>query len=50
MNLTDFESLLEKERFEMVEDNTDALNYGVKVFSRTSNGEDEIVTTNYMKT
>lgn len=49
MNLTDFENLLEKEGFEMVEDNTDALNYGSKVFKRSNNGEEETVTTNYIE-
>ena len=49
MNLTDFENLLEKEGFEMVEDNTDALNYGVRVFRRDNRTSEEIVTTNLVK-
>jgi len=49
MNLTDFENLLEKEGFVIVEDNVDALNYGLRVFKRDNNGEEEVITTNYIK-
>jgi len=49
MSLTDFEQLLEKEGFEMTEDNTDALNYGSKVFKRSDPKEEEIITINYIR-
>lgn len=49
MNLMDLEQLLEKEGFEMVEDNTDALNYGLRVFKRSSPKEEEIITINYIR-
>lgn len=49
MNLTDFENLLEKEGFKMVEDNVGALNYGLRVFKRSNESEEEIITVNYIK-
>jgi len=49
MDLGDFENLLEKDGFEMVEDNTDALNYGVRVFERDNRTSKEIVTTNLLR-
>lgn len=49
MNLTDFENLLEKEGFTMVEDDADALNYGTRVFERKDKNGTEVITTNYIK-
>jgi len=51
MSLIEFEQLLEKEGFEMTEDNTDALNYGSRVFKRSSpiEKEEEIITINYIR-
>jgi len=49
MDLINFENLLEKEGFEIVEDNTDALNYGLRVFKRDNRTSEEIVTTNLIK-
>lgn len=49
MDLINFENLLEKEGFEKVEDNTDVLNYGLRVFKRDNRTSKEIVTTNLVK-
>jgi len=49
MDLIDFEQLLEKEGFEMIEDNTDVLNYGLRVFKRSHKKEEEIITINYIR-
>jgi len=49
MDLINFENLLEKEGFEIVEDNTDALHYGLRVFKRDNRTSKEIVTTNLIK-
>ena len=47
--LTDFENLLEEEGFELVEDRSDTLNYGLRIFKRSHNIKEEIVTTNLVK-
>ena len=49
MNLKDFENLLEKEGFVMIEDNVDALNYGLRVFKKDNEKSEEIVTTNFVR-
>lgn len=49
MDLIHFENLLEKEGFEMVQDNTDALDYGLKIFERDNRTSKEIVTTNLLR-
>ena len=49
MDLINFENLLEKEGFKMVQDNTDALDYGLRIFERDNRTSKEIVTTNLVK-